>query len=153
MWVYHDFFCYPDPDPSFLKWTWILTRIRANDTDPTGSGSGSGSGSDRIWIWIRIQNTVVEGGKRSELDGYPQTERQTDRASYKKFRLIPWPGKQIVILRSQWCLSEPLQLHNGYAWCKSLHVWKKTEESSRLYQVNVLTFTQDLIFILLDLYI
>ena len=35
MWVYHDFFCYQDPDQRFLKWI----RIRPNDTDPTGSGS------------------------------------------------------------------------------------------------------------------
>ena len=35
MLVYHDFFCYPDPDQSFLNWI----RIRPNDTDPTGSGS------------------------------------------------------------------------------------------------------------------
>ena len=33
MLVYHDFFCYSDPDQRFLKWI----RIRPNDTDPTGS--------------------------------------------------------------------------------------------------------------------
>ena len=33
MQVYHDFFCYPDPDQRFR------IRILANDTDPTGSGS------------------------------------------------------------------------------------------------------------------
>ena len=27
-------FCYPDPDPSFLKWIWW---IWSHDTDPTGS--------------------------------------------------------------------------------------------------------------------
>ena len=26
------FFCYPDPDPRFLKWIWI--QIRPNDTNP-----------------------------------------------------------------------------------------------------------------------
>ena len=33
--VYHNFFCYPNPDPRFLK----EFRIRLNDPNPTGSGS------------------------------------------------------------------------------------------------------------------
>jgi len=32
-------FCYPDPDPSFLKW------IRPKDTDPTGSETLTVGGS------------------------------------------------------------------------------------------------------------
>ena len=49
MLVYHDFFCYSDPDQSFLKW--IRIRIRPNDMDPTGSGSVSGSETLRANSW------------------------------------------------------------------------------------------------------
>ena len=36
MWDYHDFFCYPDPDPRLMKW--IRIQIRPNEVNPGGSG-------------------------------------------------------------------------------------------------------------------
>ena len=62
--VYHDFFCYPDPDPRFLKWFRI--RIRLNDKDPTGPGSETLIS----WLLVHSENTK-DTENRLPLEVYP----------------------------------------------------------------------------------